>query len=59
MRSILACEASSAARAFGRGSFARVMLYEIEHGVKHKWIRNQETKCDHYYNNGARTSEDQ
>ena len=26
-----------------------------------QWIRNQETKCDHYYNNGTRSgsSEDQ
>ena len=28
MRSTLACEASSAARAFDRGCFGRVMLYE-------------------------------
>ena len=37
MRSTLACEASSAARAFDRGCVGRVVLYEIEYGLKHKW----------------------
>ena len=41
MRSALACEASSAARAFDRGCFGRVMLYEIEYGLKHKWNRGE------------------
>ena len=41
MRSTLACEASSAARAFDRGCFGRVMLYEIEYGLKHKWNRGE------------------
>ena len=40
MRSTLACEASSAARAFDRGAYARVMMYEIEHGLPHKWERD-------------------
>ena len=39
MRSTLACEAASAAKAFDRGAYARVMLYEIENGWKHKWDR--------------------
>ena len=43
MRSTLACEASSAARAFDRGCFGRVMLYEIEYGLKHKWNRGELT----------------
>ena len=37
MRSTLACEAGSAARAFDRGAYARVMLYEIEHGMDSHW----------------------
>ena len=39
MRSTLASEAASAARAFDRGAYARVMLYEIEQGWRHKWER--------------------
>ena len=39
MRSTLACEAASAARAFDRGAYARSMLYEIENGWTHKWQR--------------------
>lgn len=34
MKSTLACESSSAARAFDRGSFARTMKYDIEQGLK-------------------------
>ena len=40
MRSTLACESSSAARAFDRGAYARVMVYEIERGLPHKWNRD-------------------
>ena len=43
MRSALACEASSAARAFDRGCFGRVMLYEIEYGLKYIWNRGELT----------------
>ena len=39
MRSTLACEARSAAKAFDRGAYARVMLHEIEHGWKQPWQR--------------------
>ena len=39
MRSTLACEAASAARAFDRGAYARVMLHEIENGWRHQWDR--------------------
>ena len=42
MRSTLACEASSAARAFDRGTYVRTMWYEIEHGWKDIWGRNLE-----------------
>jgi hypothetical protein len=39
MRSTLAAEAASAAKAFDRGAYCRVMLYEIEKGWRHKWER--------------------
>ena len=39
MRSTLAAEAASAAKAFDRGAYARTMLYEIEYGWNHKWQR--------------------
>ena len=37
MRSTLACEASSATKAFDRGAYVRTMLYEIEKGWRHHW----------------------
>ena len=40
MRSTLACEAASAAKAYDRGAYSRVMLHEIENGWKHKWDRH-------------------
>ena len=40
MRSTLACEASSAARAFDRGAYVRTMWYEIEHGWDQLWNRD-------------------
>jgi len=43
MRSTLAAEAASAARAFDRGTYARVMLHEIEHGWNQKWDRMANT----------------
>ena len=46
MRSTLACEAASAARAFDRGAYARVMLYEIENGLDHKWNKMDPDDCD-------------
>ena len=45
MRSTLACEAASAAKAFDRGAYARVMLYEIENSWKHKYERFDEDDC--------------
>ena len=38
MRSTLACEAASAAKAFDRGAYARVMLHEIENGWNHQYL---------------------
>jgi len=38
----LACEAASAAKAFDRGAYARVMLYEIENGWDHQYQRCQQ-----------------
>ena len=46
MRSTLASEAASAAKAFDRGAYARVMLYEIEHGWPHKWDQLDLDDCD-------------
>ena len=46
MRSTLASEAASAARAFDRGAYARVMLYEIEYGIRHTWERLSEDNTD-------------
>ena len=39
MTPTLACENSSAARAFDRGSFARTMIYDIEQGLKPRFER--------------------
>ena len=46
MRSILACEASSAARAFDRGVYVRTMWFEIEHGWAQMWNRARETRTN-------------
>ena len=40
MRSTLAAEASSAAKAYDRGAYARMMLHEIEYGPSHMWNRS-------------------
>ena len=42
VRSTLAAEAASATRAFDRGAYARVMLYEINHGWTNAWNRFSE-----------------
>ena len=46
MRSTLACEAASAAKAFDKGAFARVMLHEIENGRNGKWDQLNQDDCD-------------
>ena len=46
VRSTLAAEAASAARAFDRGAYVRVMLYEIEHGWTHKWDKLDQDDCN-------------
>ena len=46
MRSTLAAEAASAAKAFDKGAYTRVMLYEIENGYKHKWESLDADDCD-------------
>ena len=46
MRSTLAAEAASAAKAFDKGAYTRVMLYEIENGYKHKWESLDQDDCD-------------
>ena len=46
MRSTLACEASSATRAFDRGTYVRTMWYEIQHGWKHIWEREPNHNTD-------------
>ena len=46
VRATLAAEAASAAKAFDRGSFARVMLHEIENGWTHMWERLNPDDCN-------------
>ena len=45
VRATLAAEAASAAKAFDRGAFARVMLHEIEYGWTHMWERMSPDDC--------------
>ena len=45
MRSTLACEAASAAKAFDKGAYSRVMLHEIENGWRHKYERVNADDC--------------
>ena len=57
MRSTLACEASSAARAFDRGTYVRTMLYEIENGWEQLWNRDlEEGENREQWNSGLRLS---
>ena len=51
MRSTLACEASSAAHAFDRGCFGRVMLYEIEYGWKPMLEREHQEMTNNFAEN--------
>ena len=46
VRSTLAAEAASAAKAFDRATYARAMWYEIENGWTHKWDQLDVDDCN-------------